>query len=58
MSEPTYGWYQDDDDGAYETACDGRFQINEGTPEDNGMVYYPFCGRKLIELPPCAAESP
>jgi hypothetical protein len=41
-------WFHDDEDGAFDTQCDQRFTLNEGTPEDNYMNYCPFCGGKLI----------
>lgn len=34
---------------AWETSCDGLYQITTGTPEDNGMKFCPFCGGELIE---------
>jgi hypothetical protein len=36
-----------DDDGIYETECGNAFQLNDGTPADNNMVYCCYCGRLL-----------
>ena len=45
-------WDQGDDDwGAYETDCGMSFNIIDGTPADNHMVYCCYCGRKLIGKP-------
>ncbi len=36
-----------DDDSSYSTDCGYEFMLNEGNPEENGMKFCPFCGRKL-----------
>ena len=33
--------------GTYETSCNHMFQINDGSPDDNGFKYCPFCGEML-----------
>ena len=43
-------WDQDED-GIWQTDCGELFEINEGTPGDNGMKFCCYCGRNLIERP-------
>jgi hypothetical protein len=38
------------DEGYWETDCKNEFTINEGTPEENGMIYCCFCGKKIKEF--------
>jgi hypothetical protein len=33
----------------WETQCGLAYQCLEGTPKENGMLYCPFCGGKLLE---------
>ena len=41
-------WTEDiDDEGTYDTGCNNRFAINEGTPEDNGFIFCPYCGELI-----------
>jgi hypothetical protein len=40
-------WTVDDDCGAYDTRCGGKFLITEGTPRENGMKFCCYCGKKL-----------
>jgi len=42
-------WTQDEDSGAYDTACGHKFMINEGTPAENGMQFCCYCGGALKE---------
>ena len=39
-------WAQDED-GAWDTQCCNRFEINEGTPADNDMAYCCYCGKPI-----------
>jgi len=32
------------------TDCDELFYIEEGTPEDNGMKYCSYCGKRLKQV--------
>lgn len=43
-------WVNDDPDGwnAWETECEATFELNDGTPQDNGMKYCPYCGGELV----------
>jgi hypothetical protein len=42
-------WDQDYN-GTWETSCENAFEIIEGTPDENGMKYCPYCGKKLIQF--------
>lgn len=33
------------DDEAYTTSCLNNFQFNEGSIDDNGFLFCPFCGK-------------
>jgi hypothetical protein len=33
--------------GLYETSCGQAFTLNDGTPEENGMLYCYHCGKPL-----------
>jgi len=36
-----------DENGAYDTTCGNKYEIMNGTPENNKMIYCPFCGYLL-----------
>lgn len=36
------------DGGPYETACGNSFEINDGSPAENGMKFCPFCGKSIV----------
>ncbi len=41
-------WHiQDAEENLYATECENRQIIFEGTPEENGYRYCPYCGRKI-----------
>jgi hypothetical protein len=40
-----------EDEGYWETGCKNEFTINEGTPEENGMKFCCFCGKKIAQFP-------
>lgn len=40
-------WIQDEWDNSYDTSCGNKYEIIDGTPEDNGMNYCTYCGGKL-----------
>jgi hypothetical protein len=42
-------WSCSDPDWNTWNTCNTEWQITEGTPLENGMLYCPFCGRKLVE---------
>lgn len=42
----TCAWLEDDD-GNWDTTCGHAWTFFEGTPNDNGLVYCPFCGALL-----------
>jgi hypothetical protein len=39
--------WTEDEDGNWHTLCCRMYTISEGTPEENGMKYCPFCGKPL-----------
>ena len=45
------GWCEwtliDAEFNAYDTSCGNPWCLEEGTPEDNKMIYCPACGRKI-----------
>lgn len=40
------GW-EEDCDGAYETTCRRRFVFIDGTFDDNGFLFCPYCGGRI-----------
>lgn len=38
---------EDSEQNLYVTECENRHLIFEGTPEENGYKYCPYCGRKI-----------
>lgn len=41
-------WHLEDDEaGAWESACGELWCFEDGDPEDNGMKFCPFCGKRL-----------
>lgn len=48
--EPPCTWTEDED-GYWNTECGNLIVLNTGTPRDNGFVYCPYCGQRLIERP-------
>lgn len=46
--EPRCTWTLDDEDyGAHSTSCGEYFQIEEGSPAENGMEFCCYCGRPI-----------
>jgi len=42
------GWnLQDDESGVWRTDCEHMHILREGTPDDNGMAYCCYCGRRV-----------
>lgn len=39
--------WTEDDDGAWDTSCDNRFEFTEDGPEENDFAFCPYCGKKL-----------
>jgi hypothetical protein len=39
--------WQEDDDGNWETGCQEMFIFIEGGVKENGMIYCPYCGKKI-----------
>lgn len=39
--------WTEDADGNWDTSCDNKYIIVEGTPTDNGMKFCTYCGREL-----------
>jgi|WetSurMetagenome_2_1015567.scaffolds.fasta_scaffold1214525_1 hypothetical protein len=43
----------DPDVSYWDSGCGQSFYFEEGTPEENGMKYCPFCGKEVsVPLPP------
>lgn len=42
-------WTEDDDTGAYDTACGNKHLFIEGTPRENGYRFCPYCGGALMD---------
>jgi len=42
-------WKEDDDEGMWETSCQEAFCFIEGGVKENGMIYCPYCGKKIKE---------
>jgi hypothetical protein len=42
-------WIEHFDPDYWQTGCGNEFQIIDSTPKENGMVYCPFCGKKIKE---------
>jgi len=40
-------WVQDEWDNSYDTSCGNKYEIIDGTPDDNGMNFCTYCGGKL-----------
>ena len=51
MSEKYCKWTHDklDDSNTWETDCGHSFWLEYDTPEDNGMNFCCYCGKKLIQ---------
>ena len=41
-------WTYDDDTCSYDTDCGEKWQFNEGTAKDNGVVFCHHCGRRAF----------
>jgi len=41
--------WTEDENGIYQTECWNAFELNDGTPADNGMVYCCYCGNLIKE---------
>lgn len=46
-SEPCV--WSENAEGWWETTCQNEFSLTNGTPEDNGMNFCPYCGHELQE---------
>lgn len=48
VTEQSCEWkLEDSESNLYVTECENRQLIFEGTPEENGYKYCPYCGRKI-----------
>ena len=50
-------WTEDEDAGAYDTACGNKHLFIEGTPAENGYRFCPYCGGALVDAAE-AVQSP
>jgi len=46
----TCEWSYDDIDDYYQTGCDKSFVLTDGTLDDSGFRYCPYCGRPISEV--------
>ncbi len=37
------------EDGIWITECGSEFQLNDGTPKENGMIFCHKCGKKIYD---------
>lgn len=44
----TCAWVETED-GQWETECMEIFEFNDGTPDENGFKFCPYCGTKIEE---------
>jgi hypothetical protein len=54
--ERTCEWTPDED-GVYRTSCGEAFMLITSTPTDNAMRFCPYCGARLVEMPPAPVEQ-
>ncbi len=43
-------WKLEEEGNLYVTECENRHIVFDGTPEENGYRYCPYCGRKIKEV--------
>ena len=43
-------WEYDKETDSYDTDCENKFSIIEGTPKDNEMIFCPYCGAKIKDV--------
>jgi hypothetical protein len=42
--------WTEDINGVWDTDCGKAFVLDEGGPEDNGMIYCCYCSKTLVEV--------
>ena len=42
--------WTENEGGCWDAACGGKFEVIEGTPNENSMNYCPYCGKSLKEV--------
>ena len=42
--------WQEDDSGTWESQCGNSFEINDGTPEENRMLFCCYCGGEIEQI--------
>jgi len=52
MVERACLWTPDEDDGSWNAACGAKWVFNDGSPEENGMVFCPACGGRAAFAKP------
>ena len=45
-------WAPDEDDGSWNSECGAKWVFNDGSPEENGMVFCPACGGRAAFAEP------
>lgn len=41
--------WTENEDGCWDAACGFKFEVIDGTPTENSMLYCPYCGKSLKE---------
>lgn len=41
--------WQEDEDGVFDTGCDGKFFFDSGGIAENKFHFCPYCGKKILE---------
>lgn len=42
--------WREDEDGMWDTDCNGRFEFTDGGPIENRFIACPYCGASLQEI--------
>ena len=42
--------WSEDEDGVWDTSCGNRFEIEAGSPEENGFKFCCYCGGALEQV--------
>lgn len=47
LAEMGFCFWEKDEVGVFETGCNNLFVLNDGTPNENSMVYCCYCGSRI-----------
>jgi len=51
MKHPHWCKWTQTEDGVYETDCGRLFELTNGSPKENSLLYCAYCGGRLKEKP-------